>query len=237
VSAHPNPAAPADPGPCPLLLALDTSSAAVTVAVHDGAAVLAERSHLDARRHAELLAPTITEVLAAAGVVPADLTAVVAGVGPGPFTGLRVGVVTARVLGAALGVPIHGVCSLDALAEAAVATRQPVGAQFLVATDARRREVYWARYVVREGVPERVDGPHVAAPDSVPRHGLPVVGRGAQLYPDRLGPGLEPLEPSAGALAAVAIRPGLLAPDPLYLRRPDAVEPSARKKVLQPGPR
>jgi tRNA threonylcarbamoyladenosine biosynthesis protein TsaB len=234
----------------PLLLALDTSSAAVTVAVHDGSSVLAERSQLDARRHAELLAPTIAEVLAAAGLVPADLTCVVTGVGPGPFTGLRVGVVTARVLGAALDLPVHGVCSLDALAETAVATGQPVGAAFLVAADARRREVYWARYEVRGGVPTRTDGPQVATPDAVPREGLPVVGRGARLYSDHLGPGLEPLEPLAGALATIAVRAlagdagpsdqavyPLLAPDPLYLRRPDAVASTGRKRVLQPGAR
>ncbi|HEX2810176.1 MAG TPA: tRNA (adenosine(37)-N6)-threonylcarbamoyltransferase complex dimerization subunit type 1 TsaB, partial [Kineosporiaceae bacterium] len=156
----------------------------------------------------------------------------------------------ARMLGAALGVPTYGVCSLDALAEAAMATRQPVGPAFLVAADARRREIYWARYLLRDGIAERVDGPHVASPGAVVRHGLPVVGRGAALYPDQLGPGLEPLEPSAGALAAVAVRAltadsaaepparsALLAPDPLYLRRPDAVEPGGRKKVLQPGPR
>jgi tRNA threonylcarbamoyl adenosine modification protein YeaZ len=233
------------------LLALDTSSAAVTAAVHDGRAALAERSVLDARRHAELLAPTIAEVLAAAGITAADLTVVVTGVGPGPFTGLRVGVVTARVLGAVLGVPVHGICSLDALAEAAVAgvaaeaaaapDRLP-GTEFLVATDARRKEVYWARYAVVGGFATRVEGPNVAAAADVPRQGLPVVGRGAVLYPDALGPASGPLEPSAAALATIAVRalrPGaapagvLLSPEPLYLRRPDAVEPGGRKRVLQ----
>jgi len=224
------------------LLALDTSSAAVTAAVHDGGAVLAERSVLDARRHAELLAPTIAEVLAAAGLTPAGLTAVITGVGPGPFTGLRVGVVTARVLGAVLGVPMYGICSLDALAEAAVASGHLPGPEFLVAADARRKEVYWARYATVGGVATRVDGPYVAAAADVPRHGLPVVGRGAVLYPDALGRAFEPLEPSAAALATIAARalrqgavgPGvLLTPEPLYLRRPDAVEPGGRKRVLQ----
>ena len=224
------------------LLALDTSSAAVTAAVHDGEAVLAERSVLDARRHAELLAPTIAEVLAAAGLTPAGLTAVITGVGPGPFTGLRVGVVTARVLGAVLGVPVYGICSLDALAEAAVASGHLPGPEFLVAADARRKEVYWARYATVGGVATRVDGPYVAAAADVPRHGLPVVGRGAVLYPDALGRAFEPLEPSAAALATIAARvlrqgavgPGvLLTPEPLYLRRPDAVEPGGRKRVLQ----
>ncbi len=113
-----------------LLLALDTSGAAVTAALHDGARVVAGRSTLDARRHAELLAPSIEAVLAEAGAAPRDLTAVAVGVGPGPFTGLRAGVVTARVLGFALGVEVHGVCSLDALAlqVAARQARAPGGA-------------------------------------------------------------------------------------------------------------
>jgi len=99
-----------------LVLALDTSGAAVTAALHDGRAVVARRSTPDARRHAELLAPSITAVLDEAGASRGDITAVAVGVGPGPFTGLRAGVVTARVLGLALGVEVAGVCSLDALA-------------------------------------------------------------------------------------------------------------------------
>jgi tRNA threonylcarbamoyladenosine biosynthesis protein TsaB len=228
-----------------LLLALDTSSAAVTAALHDGAGVLAEEVALDARRHAELLAPAITRVLARAAAGPADLTGIVVGVGPGPFTGLRVGVVTARVLGATLGVPVHAVCSLDALAEGALAEGSPaeVG-DFLVATDARRREVYWARYGVERGDRRwavRRDGPHVGAAADLPRHGLVVVGRGAVLYPEVLGPARAPLEAGAGYLAAVAVRAltggdprGVLLPAvPLYLRRPDATEPGARKRVLR----
>jgi tRNA threonylcarbamoyl adenosine modification protein YeaZ len=220
-----------------LLLALDTSSAAVTAALHDGVHLLAEHTVLDARHHAELLAPTIAQVLTDAGVGRADLDAVVVGVGPGPFTGLRVGLVTARVLGAALSVPVHGICSLDALAESASGTG--VGPEFLVATDARRREVYWAGYRVVGARAERVRGPQVARPDDVPRGGLPVVGRGARLYPDVLGPALDPLEPSAAALATIAVRElaaptgALLDPEPLYLRRPDAAPPGERKRVLR----
>ena len=101
-----------------LLLAFDTATAAVTVAVHDGDRVLAEMSTVDARRHGELLAPSIAGVLAEAGSGLDAVTAVAAGTGPGPYTGLRVGVMTARALGAALGVPVHGVCTLDAIAHA-----------------------------------------------------------------------------------------------------------------------
>jgi tRNA threonylcarbamoyladenosine biosynthesis protein TsaB len=226
-----------------LLLALDTSGAAVTAALHDGQGVLAERTVLDARRHAELLAPTVAGVLADVRCDRTDLTVIAVGVGPGPFTGLRVGVATGRVLGAALGVPVHGVCSLDALAEASTLT-----GEYLVASDARRREVYWAAYR-REApgtAPVRLDGPHVGRPADLPRAGRPVVGRGASLYPDELGgldvrAGAEPLDVRAGALAAVVVRGlsadtaerVLLPVEPLYLRRPDAVEPGARKRVLR----
>jgi tRNA threonylcarbamoyl adenosine modification protein YeaZ len=229
-----------------LLLALDTSGEAVTAAVHDGHRVLAEESTADPRRHAELLAPAVAAVLAGAGADRRDLSRVVVGVGPGPFTGLRVGVVTARVLGDALGVPVHGLCSLDALA-AAVVTTPGAPERFLVAADARRREVYWAPYLrVPGGLGwARTDGPHVSAPGEVEAlvgDRLPVAGRGALLYPQVLGPALPaPADVSAGVLAQVAVRAlalpaaegPLLPPDPLYLRRPDAVEPGPRKRVLR----
>jgi tRNA threonylcarbamoyladenosine biosynthesis protein TsaB len=213
-----------------LLLALDTSSAAVTVALHDGEAVLAEHTVPAARRHAEVLAPLVRDVLAEAGASHADLTAIAVGVGPGPFTGLRVGLVTARTAGHVLGIDVHGVCSLDALAAGS-----SLDGGFLVATDARRREVYWARYEpdADGGLPRRVRGPHVGAAGDVQRDGLPVVGRGAQLYPEEFGPAAQPLDPSAAQLARVALAAGEpLPPAPLYLRRPDAVEPGPRKRVL-----
>ncbi len=109
-----------------LLLAFDTATPAVTVALHDGQRVLAEAVTVDARRHGELLAPSIAKVIADAGAQPGDLTAIVTGAGPGPYTGLRVGVVTARVFGRTLGLPVYGVCTLDVLARAAVpAARGP----------------------------------------------------------------------------------------------------------------
>jgi tRNA threonylcarbamoyladenosine biosynthesis protein TsaB len=218
-----------------LLLALDTASAAVSVALHDGEKVLAERTGASAPRHVELLTPLISEVLTAAGAKPADLTGLAVGVGPGPFTGLRVGLVTARVLGLTLGIDVLGVCSLDAVAAGAVAGGL-TATEFLVATDARRREVYWARYRLAGSgaLPVRVDGPHVAAAGDLPRGGLPVAGRGAQLYPDELGDAVLPLDPPAADLARLAVRgePYLIPAEPLYLRRPDAVAPGARKRVL-----
>ncbi len=225
------------------VLALDTSGAAVAVALHDGDTVGARRSTLDARRHAELLAPSVAAVLEEAGVARTDVSAVAVGVGPGPFTGLRAGVVTARVLGLALGVRVVGVCSLDALALQLARELADLrdGAGFAVATDARRREVYWALYGHEPGgVPRRLQGPAVTAPadlvGALPE-GVAVHGRGATLYPDLFAAPSGPLDVDAGAVAELAVRglgtgEGLLPPEPLYLRRPDAAPPGARKRVL-----
>lgn len=215
-----------------LLLAFDTATPRVTVALHDGSRLLASYAAVDAHRHAELLAPAIAKVIADAGVSRADLTAVAAGVGPGPYTGLRVGIVTARVLADSLGIPGHGVCTLDAIAAGCQA-----GGEFLVATDARRREVYWARYG-QDG--RRLTGPEVTKPADVPRRSdVPAAGQGAELYPDLLGSGQSgqmPLYPDAAEICSiVAAAPGnryeLLPLEPLYLRRPDAREPGAPKRV------
>ena len=145
-----------------MLLAFDTATPAVTVALHDGTHVLAETTAIDARRHGELLAAAIEALLAGAGASRRDITAVVSGTGPGPYTGLRAGLVTARVLGSALGVPVYGVCSLDVIAADAAAAAG--GREFVVATDARRREVYWARY---DAAGARLAGPDVGRPADV----------------------------------------------------------------------
>jgi len=145
-----------------VLLAFDTATPAVTVALHDGTHVLAETTAIDARRHGELLAAAIEALLAGAGASRRDITAVASGTGPGPYTGLRAGLVTARVLGSALGVPVYGVCTLDVIAADAAAAAG--GREFLVATDARRREVYWARY---DASGARLAGPDVGRPADV----------------------------------------------------------------------
>jgi tRNA threonylcarbamoyl adenosine modification protein YeaZ len=209
-----------------LLLGLDTATPAVTVAVCDEGRMLAESTAPDDRRHGELLAPAIEAVLREAGVTVGDLAGIAVGVGPGPFTGLRVGLVTARMLGAVLGVPVHGVCTLDALALDA-----GIDGPFRVATDARRKEVYWAAYD-GSGALTRVDGPHVDRPVEVAWDG-PVVGPGPQLYPDAFPDGRGPVRPSAAALCRwVSDGHPTLDPAPLYLRRPDATEPAPRKTVL-----
>ncbi len=215
-----------------LVLGFDTAAGAVSAALHDGHQVVASAFTVDARRHAELLTPMIAKVMADAGAARGDLTAVAVGVGPGPYTGLRVGVMTARVLGSVLDVPVYGVCSLDAIA-AAVTTRD---AEFLVATDARRREVYWARYA-GSGRVTRGEGPAVGRADSIPgATGLAVAGAGGQLYPEAFGTVIGPAHPDARTLCEIVVghRAPLLAPEPLYLRRPDAREPGPPKRVTPP---
>ena len=213
-----------------LVLAFDTSAPAVSVAVHDGAAVLASATGEGAMAHGELLAPAIARALGDAGASMQDVTDVAVGVGPGPFTGLRVGVVTALTLGASLGVPTHGVCSLDVLA-----AEMTEGEPFLIATDARRKEVYWALYDRGPRGLHRVEGPAVDRPDSLAalHPGVPVIGRGAQLYADVLTALDGPLDPSAGVLAGgVAAGAFDEVPlEPLYLRRPDVAEPTAPKRA------
>jgi tRNA threonylcarbamoyl adenosine modification protein YeaZ len=214
-----------------LLIAFDTSTPAVTVALHDGSAVLAEWTEVGVNRQGELLTPGIQQVLSMAGAKPRDLSHVVAGTGPGPFTGLRVGLVTARALGHALDIPVHGVCSLDAVALLHNDCRDLV-----VMTDARRREVYWARYV--DGL--RSVGPSVDRPGDLAAglSGAALAGAGALLYRETFAghdlTGDHPY-PEASALAVIGaaqIAAGTAGPaDPLYLRRPDAVPPAPRKQV------
>lgn len=205
---------------------------------------LFERAVWDARRHGELLAPLVAEALAEAGIRPPDLAAVVVGAGPGPFTSLRVGMVTGAAFGAALGIPVHGVCSLDGIG---AVTDGPVG----VITDARRHEVFWARY--QDGT--RVGEPGVGAPAAVVAQlrasgATRVTGPGVALYPEvfaefghSAGGADGPPVPGSPA-PAVLVRcvaadilggrtPAPLAP--LYLRRPDAAEPRPPKTVTVAG--
>ncbi|MEU6482866.1 tRNA (adenosine(37)-N6)-threonylcarbamoyltransferase complex dimerization subunit type 1 TsaB [Streptomyces sp. NPDC046887] len=214
-----------------LLLALDTATPAVTVALHDGSAVIARSSQVDARRHGELLLPAVDRVMKESGRALDEVTGIVVGVGPGPYTGLRVGLVTAATFASALGgVPVHGVCTLDGLAYAS-GIEEP----FVVATDARRKEVYWARY---KDSRTRIGGPAVDRPAEIAEAvaGLPVVGAGARLYGEAFPEARDPEHQSAAALASLAAE-RLAAgepfeePQPMYLRRPDAQVPKNYKVV------
>ena len=211
-----------------MLLAFDTATPLVTVALHDGERVVVEHSSVQPMKHGEHLAPLIARSLEDAGIVRQDLTAIAVGVGPGPFTGLRVGIVTARTLGFVLDIPVYGVCSLDAIALEVVGTDATPGS-FLVATDARRKEVYLASY---DADGRRLEGPVVTRPAEVATS-VPVAGAGPELYPDAFPNPLAPNRPSAGWLASgvAAELVDLLDPEPLYLRRPDAVAGAPRKPV------
>ena len=208
-----------------MLLAFDTATTRVTVALHDGEGVLASLDSDEGLRHGELLAPAIQQVLRDADAVPQDVRAIAVGVGPGPFTGLRVGLVTARTMALALGITVHGVCTLDILAAEAVDAGMD---DFLVATDARRKQVYLASYVGghRDGDPQVVRPTDVVSDRTV-------VGRGATLYPRAFPNAAAPEHPSAVVLCDVVVRQrhALLDPEPLYLRRPDVMEPRAPKRV------
>ncbi len=212
-----------------MLLAFDTATPYVTVALHDGEDVVAERRSTERMKHGEQLAPLIEAVLTDAGVVRQDLTAIAVGVGPGPFTGLRVGLVTARTLALVLEIPVYGVCSLDVLAVEAALGPEPVGSDFVVATDARRKEVYLASY---DDQGRRLEGPEVLRPADAAT-AAPVVGEGAVLYPADFPDPRGPVLPSAAWLARAVTEElaELRDPEPLYLRRPDAIAPAAPKKV------
>jgi tRNA threonylcarbamoyl adenosine modification protein YeaZ len=212
-----------------VLLAFDTATPYVTVALHDGEDVVAERRSEQRMKHGEQLAPLIEQVLADAGIVRQDLTALAVGIGPGPFTGLRVGLVTARTLAFVLEIPVYGVCSLDIIAVEAAHGGEPVGADFVVATDARRKEVYLASY---DDQGRRLDGPEVVRPADAATDDA-VAGEGAVFYPEAFPQGRGPTLPSAGWLArAVAEELAELHdPEPMYLRRPDAIAPGAPKRV------
>ena len=215
-----------------MLLAFDTATPFVSVALADGDDVSVELASEQRMKHGEQLAPLIDRALREVGLVRQDLTAIAVGTGPGPFTGLRVGLVTARTLGHVLEIPVYGACSLDVLAVEAVATGAVAG-DFAVVTDARRKEVYLATYD-EDG--RRLAGPVVDKPATLALES-PVVGEGALLYPESFPHAVGPERPSGGWLArAVAEeRVELSDPEPLYLRRPDAVAPGPAKPALPDG--
>ncbi|OJG05439.1 tRNA threonylcarbamoyladenosine biosynthesis protein TsaB [Pseudonocardia autotrophica] len=226
-----------------LVLALDTATTVVTAGLVDlgpdgGPRTLAARAH-DGRRHGELLMPAVRALCAEAGHALAEVGAVVVGAGPGPFTGLRVGIASAAALGHALGVPVHGVVTHDALAWGL-----HTGGNLLVVTDARRTEVYWAAYDASDPADarsvRRLTGPAVEAPEALAaRLDELAIGSvaGDPSFAQRLGreiggPGAPTVDGLVGVAAADLLAGRAPAPvEPLYLRRPDAVEPTGRKRV------
>lgn len=197
------------------VLALDTATTDLVVGVVSDGEVVAS-STTATRAHNELLVPETERLLGEAGLAFADLDAVVVGCGPGPFTGLRVGMATASALGQALNIPVHGVVTHDAVAHDLGA------ASCLVVTDARRREVYWARY--QDG--KRVAGPEVCKPADLDASPVDALSVPANIEVNVPAGQITYVAPSPAGLVAVAdlgAQPEPLVP--LYLRRPDAVEP------------
>lgn len=228
------------------ILCLDTSAGSAVALVDADADTVVRAASAGTRRHAETLTPMVHDVL---GAVAGDVDLVAVGTGPAPFTGLRVGLVTAAALGRGWGVDVVGVSSLDVLARQALDVLD-AGREVLVATDARRKEVYWARYRARGADDvERLAGPEVTtAAAAAETNGLgsvgaapAVAGPGAALYPEHLpaAPGL-PGELDVAVLGRVA-RSRIarraagedveLGTEPLYLRRPDVHVAGAPKRV------
>lgn len=216
-----------------IVLALDTATTDLVAGLADvdptavsapGASRVLAESVAATRAHNELLVPAVNQLLAQAGLAFSDLGAIVVGCGPGPFTGLRVGMATASAFGQALGVPVHGVVTHDAVALRIDARTS------LVVTDARRREVYWAKY---EGG-ARVAGPFVTPPADVDTAAADVISVPPQLagqLPDAAGARITYAAPGTAGLVAAADLEA--EPAPLvahYLRRPDAVEPARKPK-------
>ena len=208
-----------------LILAIDTSSG-TSVALIENGQLRAEHNVPDTMKHAELIGSAIQDVLARAFVHPSQIGAVVAGRGPAPFTGLRVGIAAATMFAAGCGVKLYGAVSLDAIALAALPTvdaskNQPL----LVTTDARRKEVYWALYsgLNEYGEPIRVDGPGVMKPVELEEYLLD-----RNVHPVRTD--LDVSATNLAFLAEAQLRAGTVSDDvtALYLRAADAVEPKPR---------
>ncbi|GAB2814518.1 tRNA (adenosine(37)-N6)-threonylcarbamoyltransferase complex dimerization subunit type 1 TsaB [Alpinimonas psychrophila] len=209
-----------------MILAIDTS-AGTSVALVENGRILAEHSVIDTMRHAEVVGALILECLTSADILATDVTAVVAGMGPGPFTGLRVGIAAAEAFSVGANITLLPMVSHDGIATAHYAggARGPI----TVVTDARRRELYWSTYsgLNAHELPQRISGPNLAKQAEVPAE---VLGLTPFI--------LEATEVSAGALAITAERMAT-AGEPfgtfraLYLRSPDVTLSKGPKRVVQ----
>ncbi len=204
-----------------MLLAIDTSSGTSVAVVDRDRGILAELGEADTRRHAEVIGTLIRGVLDRSGIAVADLSGVAVGMGPGPFTGLRVGIAAARAFALGIARPVVPVVSHDAVA---FGQADPV----LVVTDARRREVYWSAYAGTdaEGLPIRVAAPGLSAPDAL-AHAVEGFGRYRRV---------DAAEVSAASIGLVAEllylhRRPFASGEALYLRSPDITLSAGPKRV------
>ena len=204
-------------------LGIDTSHY-VAVGLANGTGIVAREIVADTRAHVEELLPLVLKACETAGVALTDIDDFAVGMGPGPFTGLRVGVATAWTLAHAAGRTPHGVCSLDVVARQFADQGAPEA--FVVAADARRKELYWRQYSA-DGTPQ--GAPQVSAPEALPK--LPVAGAVPEAYrglfdlhgPDALDPGV--LASQWASLEAAG-------DEPYYLRPADATVPGKPKSAL-----
>lgn len=206
-------------------LGVDTSTDICIGLAHDGRIVASDRID-DRRGHAEKLMPLIQAMCARMGIAVSDITEVAVGLGPGPFTGLRVGIVTAHTIASLAGASLHGVCSLDIVARQWLTSDDAPEGEFVIASDARRKELYWARY---DASGNRIGEPQVSAPDQLPE--LPLGGPGCTAYPELFTAG-SPEKLDAGLLAGYWAELPDAGSDAMYLRKPDAVAPTTRKSTL-----
>lgn len=214
-----------------MLLAIDTSAGTSVAVVDRDRGVISERLETDTMRHAEVIGRLIRQCLEQADVAPSELSGVVGGMGPGPFTGLRVGIAAARVFALGVGKPLVPVVSHDAIAFGRY--RDGHVGRLVVVTDARRREVYWSAYSGADayGLPNRIGAPGLAKPADL----LSPAASEAD-WPHADWPRVDEASVSAGDLGMVAElsfatgRP-FAADVPLYLRSPDVTLPNGRKRV------
>lgn len=204
-----------------MLLAIDTSAGTSVAVVDREGGILAQADESDTRRHAEVIGTLIRRVLDESGVTPPELSGVVAGMGPGPFTGLRVGIAAARAFAFGIGKPVVPLISHDALA---LDLSEPL----LVVTDARRREVAWSTYAAGDelGLPVRLAGPSLAAPDTLENE---IDGYAGYRRLDAATIPAGPLGMLGERLFAAGRAFG--PKEPLYLRPPDVTPSSAPKRV------
>jgi tRNA threonylcarbamoyl adenosine modification protein YeaZ len=206
-----------------MLLAIDTSAGTGVAVVDRDRGVIAQGSEADTRRHAEVIGELIRLVLDQSGVPLSAMSGIVAGMGPGPFTGLRVGIAAANAVALAAAKPVVRVVSHDGVAWGHYADGG--SGPLLVVTDARRRELYWSAYAGADehGLPIRVHGPSLSRPDDIPVEyaGFTRVDA-AEVAAGSLGMLAEGLYLHGGHFEG---------PEPLYLRAPDAVVPGPQKRV------
>lgn len=194
-------------------LAIDTSTSRTSVAIIELGALLWHGYRDGATSHGDAVPALVAQALQ----VQPQIEQVVVGMGPGPFTGLRVGIAFARTFATARKISVVGVCSLDA-----IATQVREEDRFIIATDARRKEIYWAQY--NNG--KRIEGPSVDLPALIAQRGLPIFGEGAVKYAITKNDEIQ--FPDLLALVAISENPLLCVSEPMYLRRPDAVPTNER---------